>query len=103
LLLFFGHAPATQGLSCSEEPKVKLFFKVRPHRGPVQGDDPYPAAAGHTISATSREAVGLLGHLGARPAHTHPTLNQHSQVLFLQAAFQTLCPKPEALHTVVVT
>ncbi|KAK4819103.1 hypothetical protein QYF61_025362 [Mycteria americana] len=50
-----------------------------------------------------QDAVGFLGHLGTLPAHIQLAVNQHPQVLFRQAAFQPLFPKPVALHGVVVT
>ncbi|KAK4827381.1 LOW QUALITY PROTEIN: hypothetical protein QYF61_017319 [Mycteria americana] len=49
------------------------------------------------------DAVGFLGHLGTLPAHVQPAVNQHPQVLFCQAAFQPLFPKPVALHGDAVT
>ncbi|KAK4832899.1 hypothetical protein QYF61_026542 [Mycteria americana] len=81
-------------------PKMKTVFKVQPHQCQVQRDNHFPSPAGHTISDTSQDAVGLLGHLDTLLAHT---IDQHPQVLFHQAAFQPLCPKPVALHGVVVT
>ncbi|GAB0208382.1 hypothetical protein GRJ2_003303900 [Grus japonensis] len=69
----------------------------------VQGDNHFPSPTGHTIPDTSQDAVGRLGHLGTLLAHIQPAVNQHSQVLFHQAAFQALFPKPVALHGVVVT
>ncbi|KAF1468800.1 Arf-GAP with SH3 domain, ANK repeat and PH domain-containing protein 2, partial [Megadyptes antipodes antipodes] len=83
-------------------PKLNTVFQVRPHQGRVQGHDHFPAPAGHTISDTGQDAIGLLGHLGTLPAHVQPAVNQHPQVLFRQAAFQPLFPKPVALHGVVV-
>ena len=44
-----------------------------------------------------------LGHLGTLPAQVQLAVNQHPQVLFHQAVFQPLFPKPVALHEVVVT
>ncbi|KAK4833094.1 hypothetical protein QYF61_027760 [Mycteria americana] len=84
-------------------PKLNTAFEVRPHQCPVQGHDHFPSPAGHTISDTSQDAVGLLGHLGTLPAHIQAAVNQHPQVLFCWAAFQPLFPKPVALHGVVVT
>ncbi|KAK4827472.1 hypothetical protein QYF61_018708 [Mycteria americana] len=84
-------------------PKLNTVFEVRPHQCRVQGHDHFPTPAGHTIPDTSQDAVGFLGHLGTLPAHVQPSVNQHSQVLFHQAAFQALFPKPVALHGVVVT
>ena len=56
-----------------------------------------------TLSDTSQDVVGLLGHLGTLLAPAQPAVNQHPQVLSHQAAFQPLFPKPGTLHGVVVT
>ncbi|KAK4823266.1 hypothetical protein QYF61_000233 [Mycteria americana] len=77
-------------------------------RGPklntvFEGHDHFPSPAGHAIPDASQDAVGLLGHLGTLPGHTQQAVNQHSQVLFCQAAFQPGFPKPVALHGVAVT
>ncbi|KAK4818164.1 hypothetical protein QYF61_007606 [Mycteria americana] len=84
-------------------PKLSTVFEVQPHQCRVQGHDHFPSPAGHAISHTSQDAIGLLGHLGTLPGHIQAAVNQHSQVLFCQAAFQPLCPKPVALHGVAVT
>ncbi|KAF1466761.1 Conserved oligomeric Golgi complex subunit 5, partial [Megadyptes antipodes antipodes] len=84
------------------DPKLNTVFKVRPHQCRVQGHDHFPTPAGHTVSDTGQDAIGLLGHLGTLPAHVQPAVNQHPQVLFCQAAFQPLFPQPVALHGVVV-
>ncbi|KAK4823028.1 hypothetical protein QYF61_024830 [Mycteria americana] len=84
-------------------PKLNTGFEVRPHQCRVQGHDHFPSPAGHTISDTSQDAVGFLGHLGTLLAHIQLAVNQHPQVLFCQAAFQPLFPKPVALHGVAVT
>ncbi|KAK4823336.1 hypothetical protein QYF61_001613 [Mycteria americana] len=84
-------------------PKLNTGFEVRPHQCQVQGHDHFPSPAGHTVSDTSQEAIGFLGHLGTLLAHIQPALDQHPQVPFLWATFQPLCPKPVALHGVVVT
>ncbi|KAK4817018.1 hypothetical protein QYF61_025938 [Mycteria americana] len=84
-------------------PKLNTVFKVRPHQCRVQGHDHFPSPAGHTISDTSQDAIGLLSHLGTLLAHMQPAVDQHPQVLFHQAAFQPLFPKPVALHGVVMT
>ncbi|KAK4818449.1 hypothetical protein QYF61_013136 [Mycteria americana] len=84
-------------------PKLNTAFEVRPHQCRVQGHDHFPSPAGHTIFDTSQDAIGFLGHLGTLLAHIQPPVNQHPQVLFCQAAFQPLFPKPVALHGVVVT
>ncbi|KAK4832946.1 hypothetical protein QYF61_026602 [Mycteria americana] len=83
-------------------PKLNTGFEVRPHQCRVQGHDHFPSPAGHTISDTSQDAIGFLGHLGTLLAHIQAAVNQHPQVLFCQAAFQPLFPKPVALHGVVV-
>ncbi|GAB0205786.1 hypothetical protein GRJ2_003044200 [Grus japonensis] len=84
-------------------PELKTGLEVQPHQCRVQGHNHIPTPAGHTIPDTSQDAAGLLGHLGTLLAHVQPAVNQHPQVLFRQAAFQPLCPKPVALHGVVVT
>ncbi|KAK4818658.1 hypothetical protein QYF61_017266 [Mycteria americana] len=84
-------------------PKLNTVFEVRPHQCRVQGHDHFPSPAGHTISDTSQDVIGFLGHLGTLPAHIQPAVNQHSPVLFCLAAFQPLFPRPVALHGVVVT
>ncbi|KAK4817635.1 hypothetical protein QYF61_021781 [Mycteria americana] len=84
-------------------PKLNTVFEVRPHRCRVQGDHHFPTPAGHTVSDTSQDAIGFLGHLGTLLAHIQPAVGQHPQVLLCQAAFQPLFPKPVALHGVVVT
>ncbi|KAK4828136.1 hypothetical protein QYF61_023934 [Mycteria americana] len=68
-----------------------------------EGDDHFPGPAGHTISDTIQDAIGLLGHLGTLSAHIQAAVNQRSQVLLCQAAFQPLFLKRVALHGVVVT
>ncbi|KAK4823315.1 hypothetical protein QYF61_000917 [Mycteria americana] len=84
-------------------PKLNTVFKVQPHQCRVQGDNHFPSPAGHTISDTSQDAIGFLGRLGTLLAHVQLAVSQHPQVLFRQAAFQPLFPKPVALHGVVVT
>ncbi|KAK4817221.1 hypothetical protein QYF61_003745 [Mycteria americana] len=84
-------------------PKLNTVFEVRPHRCRVQGHDHFPSPAGHTISDTSQDAIGFLGHLGTLLAHIQAAVNQYSQALFRRAAFQPLFPKPVALHGVIVT
>ncbi|KAK4825074.1 hypothetical protein QYF61_023078 [Mycteria americana] len=83
-------------------PTLNTAFEVRPHQCPVQGHDHCPSPAGHTIPDTSQDAIGLLGHLGTLLAHVQAAVDQHAQVLFHQAAFQPLFPKPAALHGVAV-
>ncbi|KAK4810562.1 hypothetical protein QYF61_004525 [Mycteria americana] len=83
-------------------PKLNTVFKVRPHQCRVQGRDHFPSPAGHAIFDTSQDAIGFLGRLGTLLAHIQAAVNQHSQVLLCQAAFQPLFPKPVALHGVAV-
>ncbi|PKU47104.1 hypothetical protein llap_2599 [Limosa lapponica baueri] len=83
-------------------PKLNTVFEMWPQQCPVRGDNHFLSPAGHTISDTGRDAVGLLGHLSTL-AHIQPAVDQHPQVLFHQASFQPLVPKPIALHGVVVT
>ncbi|KAK4828007.1 LOW QUALITY PROTEIN: hypothetical protein QYF61_022784 [Mycteria americana] len=83
-------------------PKLNTVCKVWPHQCQVQGHDHFPRPAGHSIADTSQDAVGFLGHLGTLLAHIQPAVDQQPQVLFHQAAFQPLFPKPVALHGVVV-
>ncbi|KAK4832354.1 hypothetical protein QYF61_021953, partial [Mycteria americana] len=60
-------------------PKLNTGFKVRPHQCQVQGDNHFPSPAGHTISDTSQDAIGLLGHLGTLLALIQTTVDQHPQ------------------------
>ncbi|KAK4832367.1 hypothetical protein QYF61_021966 [Mycteria americana] len=83
-------------------PKLSTGFEVRPHQCQVQGHDHFPSPAGHMISDTSQDAVGLLGHLATLLAHIQVAVNQHPQVLFHRPVFQPLFPKPVALHGVAV-
>ncbi|KAK4827249.1 hypothetical protein QYF61_015696 [Mycteria americana] len=41
-------------------PKLNTGFEVRPHQCRVQGDNHFPAAAGHSIPDTSQDAIGFL-------------------------------------------
>ncbi|KAK4810276.1 hypothetical protein QYF61_015306 [Mycteria americana] len=83
-------------------PKLNTVFELQPHQCRVQGHNHCPTPAGHTVSDTSQDAIGFLGHLGTLLAHAQPAVNQHAQVLFHPAAFQPLFPKPVVLHGVVV-
>ncbi|KAK4814463.1 hypothetical protein QYF61_018981, partial [Mycteria americana] len=83
-------------------PKLNTVFEVRPHQCRVQGHDHFPSPAGHAIFDTSQDAIGFLGCLGTLLAHIQAAVNKHPQVLFRQAAFQSLFPKPVALHGVAV-
>ena len=64
--------------------------------------DNHFAPAGDTISDTSQDAIGLLGHLGILMAHVQLSIDQFLQVCFLYAVFQPLYPKSVALPVVVV-
>jgi len=61
-------------------PKLNTVLEVHPHQCRVQGHDPLPTPAGHTVPDTSQDAVGLLGHLGTLLAHVQPAVDQHVQV-----------------------
>ncbi|KAK4808950.1 hypothetical protein QYF61_013584 [Mycteria americana] len=61
-------------------PKLNTVFEVQPHQCRVQGDDHCPSPAGHTISDTSQDSVGRLGHLGTLLAHIQPAVNQHPRI-----------------------
>ncbi|KAK4814878.1 hypothetical protein QYF61_027907 [Mycteria americana] len=54
-------------------PTLNTAFEVRPHQCRVQGHDHCPSPAGHAISDTSQDAVGLLGHLGTLLATQAPS------------------------------
>ncbi|KAK4816001.1 hypothetical protein QYF61_010869 [Mycteria americana] len=83
-------------------PKLNTVFELWPHQCRVQGDNHFPSPAGHTISDTSHDAIGLLGPLGTLLAHIQLAVDQHPQALFHQAAFQPLFSKPVVLHGVLV-
>ncbi|KAK4806152.1 hypothetical protein QYF61_001075 [Mycteria americana] len=83
-------------------PKLNTVFEVRPHQCRVQGHDHFPSPAGHTISDTSQDGIGFLGHLGTLLAHIQVAVNQHPQVLLCWPAFQPLFPKPVELHGIAV-
>ncbi|KAK4833055.1 hypothetical protein QYF61_027717 [Mycteria americana] len=57
---------------------------------------------GPKLNTVFEDAIGFLGRLGTLLAHIQAAVNQHSQVLLCQAAFQPLFPKPVALHGVAV-
>ncbi|GAB0208866.1 mitochondrial enolase superfamily member 1 [Grus japonensis] len=84
-------------------PKLNTVLEVRPQQCQLQGHNHFPTPAGHTVPDTSQDAVGRLGHLSTLLAHIQPAVNQHPQVLFHQAAFEPLFPKPVALPGVVAT
>ncbi|KAK4826742.1 hypothetical protein QYF61_010995 [Mycteria americana] len=94
--------PPRYNLLSVRGPKLNTVFEVQPHYCQVQGDNHFPSPAGHAIFDTSQDAIGFLGHLGTLLAHIQEAVNQHPQVLFCQAAFQPLFPKPVALHEVAV-
>ncbi|KAK4828527.1 hypothetical protein QYF61_026949 [Mycteria americana] len=83
-------------------PKLNTVFEVGPHQCRVQGHNHFPSPAGHTIADTSQDAIGFLDHLGTQLAHIQAAVSHHPQVLFCQAAFQPLFPKPVALHGVAL-
>lgn len=58
-------------LSCSEGPKLNTVCEVQYHQCWVQGNNHFPGPAGHTISDTSQDATGFLGHSVTLLAHDH--------------------------------
>jgi len=81
--------------------KPNTVLEVHPEQWQVQRNDHLPAPANCTVSDTSQNVIGLLGHLVTLLAYVQPSVNQQSQILFLCTAFQPLSPKPVALHAVV--
>ena len=69
----------------------------------LEENSQFPGPAGHPSSHAGQDAIGLLGHLGTPLAHVQPVVDQHPQVLFCWAAFQTLFPKPTPVLGVVMT
>ncbi|KAK4811904.1 hypothetical protein QYF61_017428 [Mycteria americana] len=51
-------------------PTLNTAFEVQPYQCRVQGHDHFSSPAGHTVSDTSQDAIGRLGHLGTQPALT---------------------------------
>ncbi|KAK4827587.1 hypothetical protein QYF61_019489 [Mycteria americana] len=49
--------------------KLNTVFEMRPHQCRVQEHDHFPTLPGHTMSDTSQDAVGFLGHLGTQVGH----------------------------------
>ncbi|KAJ7405825.1 hypothetical protein BTVI_67559 [Pitangus sulphuratus] len=84
-------------------PELDTVLNVSPHQCQVQRDNHFSGPAGHTISDTGQDAIGLLGHLVTLLAHVQMAVDQHPQVLFHWDSLQTLFPQPVALHGVIVT
>ena len=72
-------------------PKLNTVLQVQPHQCRVQGHDPLPTPAGHTIPDTSQDAIGLLSHLGTLLAHAQPAVDQHPKILFQWATLPQAC------------
>jgi len=79
-------------------PQLNRVLETRPHQNLTQRDDHLPAPAGCTISNTSQDASGLLGHLGTLLAQGQPSIDQHTHNLFIHVVLQLLCPNPVAIH-----
>ena len=62
---------------------MNTVFELRPHQRRVHGDDHCPSPAGHTISGTSQDAIGLLGHLGTLLAHLAGMRNANCRTMVL--------------------
>ncbi|TRZ11806.1 hypothetical protein HGM15179_015300 [Zosterops borbonicus] len=84
-------------------PKLKACPPGMASPVPSTEADHCPSLAGHPVSDTSQEAIGLLGYLGTLLAHVQLAVDQHPQVLLCQAISQTFCPQPVVLHEVVAT
>jgi len=52
--------------------KLGTVHEVQPHQCSVERDDLLSAPAGCTISVTSQDAIGLLGHIGTLLANVQP-------------------------------
>lgn len=85
--------------------ELNTVLKVQPHQHQVQGEDCFPSLAGHTISDTDKDAVGLCGHLCSQTSvrdykllrfgnflnYTRNINFQSSPVLHLQHFGQEVC------------
>ncbi|KAK4826879.1 hypothetical protein QYF61_011998, partial [Mycteria americana] len=60
-------------------PKLNTVFEVRPHQCRVQGHDHFLSPAGHTISDTSQDAIGLLGQQFILTAHIQYFVRIHTK------------------------
>lgn len=101
---FSGHAPVPQCL-VMRNLELNTVLKVQPHQHQVQGEDCFPSLAGHTISDTDKDAVGLCGHLCSQTSvrdykllrfgnflnYTRNINFQSSPVLHLQHFGQEVC------------
>jgi len=74
--------------SCSKEPNTE--HSTQGAVSPELSTEGRPLPAGSTISDTSQNATGLLGHLGTLLAHIQSDVSQHPQVLFHCTACQTV-------------
>jgi len=96
-LFFSGHSPEPQCLFCSEGCKTEHSDQGEASSGLSTGRLSPLFPAGYTISDTSQDAIGLLGHLSTLLARVQLTISQHPQVLFFCTAFQPFNPKPVVL------
>lgn len=76
-------------------PNLNTGFKGQPHHCRVLMANHCPTPAGHTISYTSQDVIGLLGHLGTLLVVSHLTVSQHLQVFFLWVTFQPRFSLPQ--------
>ncbi|TRZ10472.1 hypothetical protein HGM15179_016638 [Zosterops borbonicus] len=74
--------------------ELDMALEVQPRASLVQGDNPCPCPASLIAADTGQDTTGLLGHLGPLLALVQLLSNQHSQILFHQAAFQPFFSKP---------
>jgi len=100
-LPFFGHNPGPQCLSYSDEPKAEQYLRSGFTSAKYREIITSLILLGYSISDTSQNSVGLFGHLSTLLDHVQLVTN--TQIPFLHAAFQPLCPMSVALHEVVVT
>ena len=58
---------------------INTLFEVWLQQCRVQGLHHCPGPAGHALSDTRQDAIGLLGHPGTLMAHAQPSVNPHPQ------------------------
>ena len=75
---------------------------MQPHQCRAQGAEHCPGPAGHTVSSTSQDAVGRLGHLGTLLAPVQWLLTSTPRP-FPPGSFPAALPQPVALCGVAVT
>lgn len=89
-MLFSAHTQAIQCLSCGDGPKTEQSISRCGLTSAIENCH-FLSSAGHTLSSTGEDAVGLLGHLSVLVTHVQTAVDQHPQVLSCQTSV------PEAL------